>query len=112
MKLKKNEKGFTLVEVIVSIALIGMLLLLLSTFMVNSLGMIKTQGENTNLLYAAQKELDNAMENPTYEVQDDRLSIIRKPTTMNVEGSYIEGVLIEIKDVKEAKVILSTFITN
>lgn len=105
-----REKGFTLVEVIVSIAIMGMLLMVLLTFMMGSFKVIYKQGNTTSILYSAQEELENAIKNPNYTVKNDQLFIERTPSSVMSNGSDIQGVVIAIKEKKDNKVILSCFI--
>lgn len=107
-----GEKGFTLIEIIVSIAIIGILLMILLTFMTGSFQLIHRQGDRTDLLYAAQEELEKAIGNPDYRSQDERLRIENNSSSASIENAdNISGRLIEIIDGKD-KVILSHFIPD
>ena len=113
MIMKRNEKGFTLIEVLISLAIIGILLIGLNTFMGYSYKIIHIKGEDTTILYAAQKELENAVANSTYVAQDNRLSIKRNNNySINVNANSVKGTLIEVVNKSNSKTILSTFVPN
>lgn len=61
-KLLINHKGMTLIEVLVGLALLGIIAVLMGGFFVNSLGLISRAGDLDRTGYTAAKVIENAID--------------------------------------------------
>lgn len=89
-----NEKGFTLIELIVSIALLSLLLLMFSSFFMYSVQLLgKASKQKVNSMSAASKiELDTATSNNANTTKTSgNISISFGGTPIVVSGNYIAG---------------------
>lgn len=97
----RNEKGFTLIELIISIALFGLIAVMLTSIFSNSLFNIVRAGKRTEVVSDAEKILLG--NNPT--VLEERTVIVKLPVIddhniasvkdIEVPVSFVEGTAID-----------------
>lgn len=109
-----NKNGFTLIEVIVSIAIIAILLIAGVGVLSTSLGTIAREGIDTEALYQAQDAIDLLISGKVSLIDDitvyDKLKLPIQPVVKTIDG--IEGKYYEIMDKESSKVILKAFVPN
>jgi len=68
MKKKKSEKGVTLIEIIVSIALLGLMCVSFIPLFYAGSNLIYLSGQRSNTQYDAAQAIENKLSNPTATV--------------------------------------------
>ena len=121
MKLKKGKKGFTLIELIISIAIISILLIALLTSFTGSFKQVLLNGSRTKSVFEAQNKIDNIINDVSIASGDSQASVqayniqiklYSKDGTKNITSSTINGNMIKVDMKDKNKVTLSTFIPN
>lgn len=107
MKTEYNN-GYSLVEVIVSLAIISMLIIVLLSFVTTSLNLIVNEGEDTNKLFSAQEELDKYLADSNYTIPNE--APFKLISNTNYFLNEIQGTLVKIVDKNNNKVLLYTFV--
>ncbi|MDN3018503.1 prepilin-type N-terminal cleavage/methylation domain-containing protein [Paenibacillus sp. BSR1-1] len=116
MELSKNEKGLTLIEVLISIVILSMILLTTMSFfpqmgLMNNQNKVKTQGINTakELLLKWQNDSDRLnlfFKNPNASIIAEYKPITGKDyyNFETVEGDFFVNIQIKINPSKESKI--------
>lgn len=114
----KDDRGFSLVEVIVSIAIIGILLVIILSFLPSNYKSILMTGNRTKKVFGAQEIMDKSIE--AIPIEDSDFEISKEETAINikffdyndnfkVETGDIVGNTISVKS-KDNNIIFKTFI--
>ncbi|WP_416197891.1 MAG: hypothetical protein ACFWUA_10025 [Sporanaerobacter sp.] len=80
-----NKKGFTLIEVILSISIIGILSVVLLSCLPNNYKNIISSGTRTKSVFNAQEKIDKAIKNISVVDGDSQLS--KQSETINIKFS-------------------------
>jgi prepilin-type N-terminal cleavage/methylation domain-containing protein len=86
--MNNNEKGFTLIEVILAVALIAIIMLMFSSLFNNSLFLSSKSQQIDNSSSEAQSKIE--LNNGTF-VEDKDITFTFSGNTINGEGSVIES---------------------
>jgi len=118
-KVKKlnNNRGLTLVEVVLSLAIMAILLVTILTFFTSGVRLIFLGGERTKNVYEAQNLVDLALKkedtgDPRVRVEDDEsLSLVFKDSENKViDTGEIKGSIITVNSLGEREVLIKTFL--
>ncbi len=121
MRLKKEKKGFTLIELIISIAIISILLIALLTSFTGSFKQVFSNGSRTKSVFEAQNKIDNIINDiniargdaqssvQTYSLQ---IKLYSKDGTKNITSGTINGNIIKVDMNDKNNITLSTFVPN
>lgn len=93
MKELNKQKGLTLVEIIITLAVIGLVIVILSTLYVNSYKLIIYSGENVQVVYDLQKQVEDIIGDQTYDVGESKTLYISFPNisrTISIDGKEIK----------------------
>lgn len=121
MRLKKGKKGFTLIELIISIAIISILLIALLTSFTGSFKQVFSNGSRTKSVFEAQNKIDNIINDVSISSGDSQASVqaysiqiklYSKDGTKNITSGTINGNMIKVDMKDKNEVTLSTFIPN
>lgn len=105
----ENKKGLTLIEVIVTIAIIGIISIPIFTIFNSGLNNIVKAGHRTDSVVDIQKEIDNLIYNPSLFVDDDNDSIDdNNPNIKVISNSTIKIPEISDKDIEGRTIIVYT----
>jgi len=75
MRIITDEKGMTLVEVLLGLAIIGIIAVLMGSVFVNGLGMVSRAGDLDRTGYTAAKVTENAIDGQDFVVSGDDIKI-------------------------------------
>lgn len=118
-RIKKN--GFTLIELIVSIAIIGILLIAVLTSFAGDFVQVFSNGLRTKNVFQAQNKIDNLITDindfgvdPQVNVQayEIRIKLYSSDGKKSIESEIIRGNMIKVDMNDKSKVTLSTFVPN
>lgn len=90
----RDQGGFTLVEILVAVTILGILVASFSTLFTSSVNAIYSSGNRYDALTKAQSLLEQALRGQPLDVAD---GIFRTPITQNVGGLDVKGTLITAK---------------
>ncbi|MFZ7121518.1 MAG: prepilin-type N-terminal cleavage/methylation domain-containing protein [Eubacteriaceae bacterium] len=113
-----NKKAFTLIELIISIAIIAILLITAATILSTTLLTIVDEGNDTDLLYHAQKALEELTAGQISDLSGyPDLNLQTSSTTMTMsdaEGNNINivGTYYVIIESGTSNIVLKTFIPS
>lgn len=121
MRLNGIKKGFTLIELIISIAIIGILLIAAVTSFSSGFGQVFSNGQRTKCVFEAQSKIDNVINDIEAANGDPQVSV--KPFEIQIElyssgssnkikSDIIDGNIIKVDMKDRNKVTLSTFVPN
>lgn len=122
MRFKQNNKGFTLVEVLVSLFLLALIIGVFSQLITVSYSGIYSAGDKSKIQYLSQKEIENTIQaslkglggttyttgNITVTPQNMTMNIIFPGVTCNVPGKKI---ITSYNDGKK-QLELTSFVSN
>ncbi|EYE89728.1 hypothetical protein Q428_01355 [Fervidicella metallireducens AeB] len=118
MVLKHKNKGFTLMEVIISLAIITISVLFILQFFTGSFKHIVKYGKRTESIFEAQKKIDNAIANSqetngvTVVPGSIPLKIYSQDYSKSIETQGVQGNIITVKAGDNNEIIISTFVTG
>ena len=106
----KDRKGFTLIEVIISIAILG--IVAVSTLTIFDLGLrnIVRAGVRTQTVYDAEDNLEIAPQIVTYEELTVVLPTLDGDESIVVEGSHVKGEAVTNNGYSSVSVEIDTYI--
>ncbi|MBU5677589.1 type II secretion system GspH family protein [Alkaliphilus sp. MSJ-5] len=93
MKELNKQKGFTLVEIIITLAVIGLVIVILSTLYVNSYKLIIYSGEKVQVVYDLQKQVEYIIGDQSYDVGESKTLHISFPNisrTISIDGKEVK----------------------
>ncbi len=105
LKAKKNN-GFTLIEVIISIAIIGVLLLIFLGYFSEGAINIFLAGKRTDNVFEAQDKIDNTIKNTDSAVDNEGVEV-KEPTNLSIKFQSADGEIINASSFK-GKIITVT----
>ncbi|MEG1863570.1 MAG: prepilin-type N-terminal cleavage/methylation domain-containing protein, partial [Oscillospiraceae bacterium] len=107
----KNNKGFTLVEVMVALSLMAIIVASFAPLMVSSLKSVKISGDMVDEAYSAKTEMENLIAlGVQNEGQQIAVDYIHQGTTEKAENVIVEGKYLSSTGTKYVK--LDTFIAK
>lgn len=99
---KNNAKGFTLIEVLISICILSILTIVFSNVMNNSIKINKKNEVDINAMHLAQTEIENLRvqikNNSTNIVDLNNNPIILEQTNVYTSGEYTVNILVGKKN--------------
>ncbi len=113
MKKHQNEKGFTLIEVVVSLAIIGIMAVsFLSIFSGSLVGVVKS-GKIGTAVYTAQTDAEDQLENSVYsEDSSTTITVNWESENLSVDGN-LKTIEADVpNDQNDNKTKLQVFITQ
>lgn len=116
--LRHKNKGFTLLEVVISLAIIAISVLFILQFFEGSFKHIIKFGKRTESIFEAQKKIDNAIANS--EVKDGvtivpgsiPLKIYSQDYSKSIETQGVQGNIITVKAGDNNQITITTFVTD
>ena len=114
-----KKRGFTLVELIISIAIIAILLVALMTSFAGSFNQVFTDGSRTKAVFEAQNKIDNTMSDldsasgdtqVSVQAYDMQIKIYSMDGGKSITSGVISGNIIKVNMNDKSKVTLSTFV--
>lgn len=102
-----NEKGFTLIEIIISLAILGMIVISFTTAFTSSFSGIFSSGKKSQALHEAQTKIDRKINSVTTGRDILKIKFLGVPE-ITIQGKK-EIVNVEYND---RSVSLTTFIPN
>lgn len=118
---RMKMKGFTLIEIIVSIAIIGILLIGILTSFAGNYGQVLLNGSRTKNVFSAQNKIDDLINNisdsngdPQVNVQayDMQMKLYSNDGKESITSGIISGSIIKVQMNDKSKVTLSTFVPD
>lgn len=84
-----DNKGLTLIEVIISVAILGILALAFLNIFSNNATNIFSAGDKTENIYEAQKKIDNTIRDIYYGIDDENINVV--PIGLSIEFTLADG---------------------
>lgn len=97
MKYNNKNKGLTLIEIVISMAIISIIAVSMLNIFGTGLSNIFKFGQNSKVYYEAAGELEISIINPIYKGKQDSLSITNETVEIDVFGKLIKTRLIKSK---------------
>lgn len=91
----KREDGFTLVEVLVAMAVFLIVVIAMSTFFLHSYKNVILAGKKSVTVYEAQQELEEVIADPDSSHDEDEIS--EEPYQITIFGKTITGTKITVE---------------
>lgn len=114
-----KKRGFTLVELIISIAIIAILLVTLMTSFAGSFNQVFTNGSRTKAVFEAQNKIDNIISDVnsasgdtqvSLQAYDMHIKLYSMDGSKSITSGGINGNIIIVDMNDKNKVTLSTFV--
>lgn len=113
-KLTTDNRGFTLIELIIAIAIIAILLITGTAILSTTLVTIVNEGDDTQALYQAQDAMELLLSGEATAINDvnayDKLNLPIVPVEKEIDG--VQGKYYEILEKGSTHVILRAFLPN
>jgi prepilin-type N-terminal cleavage/methylation domain-containing protein len=87
MRIPRSEKGFTLVEIMVSLAIFGILMVAFLSIFSTALGLTLRAGHNDQTVAAVSGDIEKSMADDTYTAPDITLNPGQTATITYADGS-------------------------
>jgi prepilin-type N-terminal cleavage/methylation domain-containing protein len=121
VRVKKRKRGFTLVELIISIAIIAILLVAMMTSFAGSFKQVFLNGSRTKSVFEAQSKIDNIIaevnsvsgdSQVSVQAYDMQIKLYSTDGSKSITSGTISGNVINVNMNDKNKVTLSTFVPN
>lgn len=96
-----NKKGFTLVEIIVAIALLGIISVGFLTVISNNLNFIQQNRETTESVFAMQQQMELAIDRTREEIDDASIPLSANVTPITISNAFGSGINVQAYQLKE-----------
>lgn len=97
MRFLKSRDGFTLVEVLVAAAVLLIVVLGISTLLMQGYRAMGSAGKKSENLHRAQEEMETAITDPGFGADYEDAEIDRKSHEIEVFGQTVQGTLVTVK---------------
>lgn len=118
----QNNSGFTLIEVIISIAIVGILLLVFLSYFTNNAIYIFFAGERTDNIFEAQDKIDNTIKDIDFANSSEGIEIEELPTNFSIRfqsndgktfhADTLKGKVVTVKIENDIPIIITTYVSE
>lgn len=96
----QKNNGFTLIEVIISIAIVGILLLASLSYFANNTIYIFSAGERTDSVFEAQNRIDNTIKDIDFADGSKEIEIEELPINFSIKFNSNDGISFNADNLK------------
>ena len=100
MRFLKNKNGFTLIEVLVAVVILVIVVLAISTLMMQGYRTMGAAGKRSESLLVALEEIETAITDPDYDPgagADEETEVSREPHNLHLFGQTVRGTQVTVK---------------